>query len=74
MGQVAEVGPGEGEPAAPELDGALIPSSSVGNNRTWIDMADKVILEVNSWQPIELAGMHAVPDHQQGPQPGHTAS
>jgi succinyl-CoA:acetate CoA-transferase len=27
--------------------GALIPSSSVGNNNTWIDMADRVILEVN---------------------------
>lgn len=30
--------------------GELIPSSSVGNNKTWIDRADKVILEVNSWQ------------------------
>ena len=29
-------------------DGALVPSSSVGNNATWIDMADRVILEVNS--------------------------
>jgi succinyl-CoA:acetate CoA-transferase len=41
-------------------DGALIPSSSVGNNKTWIDMADRVILEVNSWQPIELEGMHDI--------------
>ena len=32
-------------------DGALIPSSSVGNNKTWLDQADKVILEVNRWQP-----------------------
>jgi succinyl-CoA:acetate CoA-transferase len=40
--------------------GELIPSSSVGNNKTWIDMADKVILEVNSWQPAELEGMHDV--------------
>src|SRR3954447_5653802 len=31
-------------------DGDLIPSSSVGNNKTWIDVADAVILEVNSWQ------------------------
>ncbi len=51
-------------------DGALIPSSSVGNNKTWIDMADKVILEVNSWQPAELEGMHdiyygtALPPHR----------
>jgi len=41
-------------------DGALIPSSSVGNNNTWIDMADRVILEVNSWQPAELDGMHDI--------------
>jgi succinyl-CoA:acetate CoA-transferase len=50
--------------------GALIPSSSVGNNPTWLDMADRVILEVNSWQPIELKGMHdiyygpALPPHR----------
>ena len=41
-------------------DGDLIPSSSVGNNKTWIDQADRVILEVNSWQPIELEGMHDI--------------
>ncbi len=41
-------------------DGRLIPSSSVGNNKTWIEQADKVILEVNRWQPIELEGMHDI--------------
>ncbi len=41
-------------------DGELIPSSSVGNNKTWIDQADKVILEVNSAQPSALEGMHDV--------------
>jgi succinyl-CoA:acetate CoA-transferase len=41
-------------------DGRLIPSSSVGNNRTWIEQADKVILEVNAWQPAELEGMHDI--------------
>jgi succinyl-CoA:acetate CoA-transferase len=41
-------------------EGELIPSSSVGNNKTWIDMADRVILEVNSWQPRELEGMHDI--------------
>jgi succinyl-CoA:acetate CoA-transferase len=51
-------------------DGELIPSSSVGNNKTWIDLADKVILEVNSWQPAGLDGMHdiyygtALPPHR----------
>jgi succinyl-CoA:acetate CoA-transferase len=41
-------------------DGRLVPSSSVGNNKTWIDLADRVILEVNAWQPMELHGMHDV--------------
>lgn len=41
-------------------DGHLIPSSSVGNNKTWLDQADKVILEVNSWQNEHLEGMHDI--------------
>ena len=41
-------------------DGRLIPSSSVGNNKTWLDQADKVILEVNFWQSPLLEGMHDV--------------
>ena len=51
-------------------DGRLIPSSSVGNNKTWLDQADKIILEVNSWQNPALEGMHdiyygtALPPHR----------
>jgi succinyl-CoA:acetate CoA-transferase len=51
-------------------DGSLIPSSSVGNNKTWLDRADQVILEVNSWQNPALEGMHdiyygtALPPHR----------
>ncbi len=41
-------------------EGDLIPSSSVGNNKTWLDQAHHVILEVNSWQPAELEGMHDI--------------
>jgi succinyl-CoA:acetate CoA-transferase len=41
-------------------DGSLIPSSSVGNNKTWLELADRVILEVNRWQPEGLAGMHDI--------------
>jgi acyl-CoA hydrolase len=41
-------------------DGALIPSSSVGNNKTWLDRAQQVILEVNSWQNAALEGMHDI--------------
>ena len=41
-------------------EGYLVPSSSVGNNKTWLDMADKVILEVNSMQNPLLMGMHDI--------------
>jgi succinyl-CoA:acetate CoA-transferase len=41
-------------------DGRLIPSTSIGNNKTWLDLADKVIIEVNSAQPAGLDGMHDV--------------
>lgn len=58
------------EIAAIREDGLLVPSSSVGNNKTWLDMADAVILEVNRWQPDALDGMHdiytdgALPPHR----------
>jgi succinyl-CoA:acetate CoA-transferase len=39
-------------------DGRLVPSSSVGNNKTWLEQAEKVILEVNSFQPAAMEGMH----------------
>ena len=51
-------------------DGSLIPSSSVGNNKTWLDRADQIILEVNRWQNPALEGMHdiyygtALPPHR----------
>ncbi len=41
-------------------DGSLIPSSSVGNNKTWLDRAQRVILEVNAWQNPALEGMHDI--------------
>lgn len=41
-------------------DGRLVPSSSVGNNKTWLDQADQVILEVNAWQNPALDGMHDI--------------
>ena len=34
--------------------------SSVGNNKTWLDRADKVVLEVNRWQPRDLEGFHDI--------------
>jgi len=41
-------------------EGLLIPATSVGNNKTWLDLADTVILEVNSRHPLELEGMHDI--------------
>jgi len=40
--------------------GLLVPSSSVGNNKTWLERADRVILEVNHWQPREFEGFHDI--------------
>ncbi|PXY97045.1 propionyl-CoA--succinate CoA transferase [Snodgrassella alvi] len=42
-------------------DGHLIPSTAIGNNQTWLDMADKVILEINTGLPIQMEGMHDIP-------------
>ncbi len=62
------------EVAAVLEDGRLLPSSSIGNNKTWIDQAERVILEVNAWQPMELEGMHDIyyglqPPPNRGPIP-----
>ena len=38
-------------------DGNIIPSSAVGNNLEYIEAADKIILEVNTWQSENLEGM-----------------
>jgi len=41
-------------------DGKLIPSSSVGNNKTWLEMAKHIIIEVNSEQSAAMDGMHDI--------------
>ncbi|WP_246551033.1 acetyl-CoA hydrolase/transferase family protein [Bradyrhizobium liaoningense] len=41
-------------------DGSLVPSASVGNNKTWLDQADHIILEVNSGVSTALHGMHDI--------------
>jgi succinyl-CoA:acetate CoA-transferase len=52
-------------------DGTLIPSTSVGNNRTWIEQAGQVIVEINAHQSEELDGFHdiyygmSLPPHRQ---------
>ena len=39
-------------------DGSLVYSSSCGGNNVYLEHADKIILEVNSWQDERLEGMH----------------
>lgn len=41
-------------------DGNIVPSSAVGNNLEYIEAADKIILEVNEWQSLNLEGMHDI--------------
>ncbi|WP_338751885.1 acetyl-CoA hydrolase/transferase family protein [Janibacter alittae] len=48
------------EVAAILPNGLLVPGSSVGNNKTWLEQADRVVLEVNHWQPREFEGFHDV--------------
>ncbi|GAA4806720.1 succinate CoA transferase [Nocardioides caeni] len=58
------------EVAAVLPNGLLVPGTSLGNNKTWLERAHKVVLEVNSWLPRDLEGFHdvyygaAVPPHR----------
>ena len=48
------------EAVAIREDGSIVPSTSVGNSKTWLDLAKKVIVEINDWQPTGLEGMHDI--------------
>lgn len=48
------------EAVAINEDGGIVPSTSVGNSPTFVRIADKVIVELNVSQPIELEGMHDI--------------
>ncbi|MDO5677007.1 MAG: acetyl-CoA hydrolase/transferase family protein [Propionibacteriaceae bacterium] len=54
-------------------DGHIIPSSGVGNNVEYLDNAEKIIIEVNSWQSEDLEGMADIyripPGRGRGPIP-----
>lgn len=39
-------------------DGSIVPTTSVGNTPSFIRQADKVIVELNTLQPLSLEGMH----------------
>lgn len=39
-------------------EGHIIPTTSMGNAASFVKTADKVIIEINTTQPVELEGMH----------------
>ncbi len=41
-------------------DGTVVPSSSVGMNRTYLSLAKHIIIEVNEWMSEGLEGMHDI--------------
>jgi succinyl-CoA:acetate CoA-transferase len=48
------------EAAAITEEGNLVPTTAVGCSQTWIDLADRVIVELNLAQPAGLEGMHDI--------------
>lgn len=48
------------EAAAITPEGHIIPTTSVGNSPIYARLAKKLIVEVNTTQPIELEGMHDI--------------
>ncbi|RKD33878.1 acetyl-CoA hydrolase/transferase family protein [Thermohalobacter berrensis] len=39
-------------------EGGIVPSTSIGNSNVFVEKADKVIVEINTSQPLELEGVH----------------
>lgn len=48
------------EAVAINADGGIVPSTSVGNSATFVQYAKKVIVEINSSQPLSLEGVHDI--------------
>ncbi|PZP48189.1 MAG: propionyl-CoA--succinate CoA transferase [Pseudopedobacter saltans] len=41
-------------------DGSIVPTTSVGNNVVFLDLADKIIIEINTAIPLEIRGLHDI--------------
>ncbi|MDQ5987919.1 MAG: Succinyl-CoA:coenzyme A transferase [Syntrophus sp. SKADARSKE-3] len=41
-------------------NGGIVPSTAVGNAPVYVEQAKKIIVEINTSQPIELMGMHDI--------------
>jgi len=48
-------------------DGSIIPSTSVGCSNALVEVAEKVIIEINTSQPTELEGIHDIYDIKNPP-------
>lgn len=46
------------EVAQIKADGGLVPTFAIGNAQTWLDLADRVIIEVNTWHSPQIEGLH----------------
>jgi succinyl-CoA:acetate CoA-transferase len=50
------------EAALVRSDGGLVPTFAIGNAQTWLDLADKVIIEINTWHTPQIEGLHDIWD------------
>ena len=48
------------EVALVRVDGGLIPTFAIGNAQTWLDLADRVVIEVNTWHTPQIEGLHDI--------------
>jgi len=48
------------EAAFIDRDGSLVPTTSVGNSATFAELADKVIVEINTAIPMDIYGIHDI--------------
>lgn len=48
------------EAAAITREGGIVPTTSVGNSTSFAELADKLIIEINLSQPMELEGLHDI--------------
>jgi succinyl-CoA:acetate CoA-transferase len=55
------------EAVALNEDGSIVPSTSIGCSNALVEKAEKVIIEINTSQPIDLEGIHDVYDIENPP-------
>lgn len=48
------------EAAFIDVNGNIIPTTSVGNSATFAELADRIIIEINTTIPFEIEGLHDV--------------